>query len=361
LNKLQTAVAKIVTAVISTLLALAVAEVASRYLYHIEIAHFLDSNGKPTDIRLDDPELEFKLKPDFHGRLVGSEFQDSIITNSSGFRDSQEFVKEKGGAYRILGLGDSFAFGWGVEEHQTYLSRLGKVLESKLGKSVETFNLGVWGYGTIQEVKVFQQFRDYRPDLVILEFYARNVYISEPGNDLVDNYDFDEWYRTRNLAQEVRSKEREPSRLHLNAIKEFVAEHCNLCKIGALVFGGLIRKDFHPRGNPVRSKVAWRITEDELKEFDRDLGSMNIKCLLLWVPPLGMVQAKDDSVIATLRSFELQNIKLVSVLDVLARSPARYYYKLDTHWRPAGQEAAAEALAQAIVTEGILPSTKKTK
>jgi hypothetical protein len=361
LNKLETAVAKVLTAVIATLLALVVAEIASRHLYHVEMAHFVDSSGKPADMLVDDPELEYRMKPDFRGRQVGSEFQVSISTNSSGFRDNKEFFKEKGEAYRILGLGDSITFGWGVEGDQTYLSRLGAVLESELGRKVETFNLGVWGYGTIQEVKVFQQFRDYKPDLVILEFFARNVYVEEAGNDLVDNYNFDQWYRTRDLPQEVRRKEQQANRFHPNATKEFVAEHCNLCKIGVLVFGGFIRKGFHPRGNEERTKVAWQITEDELKEFDGDLGSMNIKCLLLWVPPLGMVQAKDDSVVATLTSFGLQNIKVISALDVLARSPATYYYKLDTHWRPAGQKAVADLLAQTIVSEGLLRSRKKAQ
>ena len=361
MNKLETAVAKVLTAVIATLLTLVVAEIASRYLYHVEMAHFVDSSGKPTDMLLDDPELEYRMKPDFRGRQVGSEFQVSISTNNLGFRDNQDFFKEKGEAYRILGLGDSIAFGWGVGADQTYLSRLGAVLENKLGRKVETFNLGVWGYGTIQEVKVFQQFRDYKPDLVILEFFARNVYVEEAGNDLVDNYNFYEWYRTRGLPQEIRRKEREANRFHLNATKEFVAEHCNLCKIGVLVFGGFIRRGFHPRGNEERTRVAWQITEDELKEFDGDLGSMNIKCLLLWAPPLGMVQAKDNSVVATLASFGLQNIKVISALDVLARSPTAYYYKLDTHWRPAGQEAVAELLAQTIVTEDLLPRKKKTE
>ena len=359
MNKVGTAVAKVLTAVIATLLALVVAEVASRYLYHVEMAHFVDSSGKPTDMLLDDPELEYRLKPNFRGRQVGSEFQVSISTNNLGFRDSKEFVKEKGETYRILGLGDSITFGWGVEENNTYLSRLESVLESKLGRKVETYNLGVWGYGTIQEVKVFQQFREYKPDLVILEFFARNVYVEEAGNDLVDNYNFAQWYRTRDLPQQIRRKEREANRFHINATKEFVAEHCNLCKVGVLVFGDFIRKGFHPQGNEERTKVAWQITENELHEFDGDLGSMNIKCLLLWVPPLGMVQAKDESVIATLGSFGLQNIKVISALDVLARSPAEYYYKLDTHWRPAGQEAVAQFLAQTIVTEDILPSMKK--
>jgi len=95
LNKLKTAAANVLTVVVATLLSLVMAEIASRYLYHVEIAHFVDSNGKPTDIRLNDPELEFKLKPDFRGGQIGSEFQVSVSTNSSGFRDNKQFLKKR--------------------------------------------------------------------------------------------------------------------------------------------------------------------------------------------------------------------------------------------------------------------------
>jgi len=354
MSKLSQWGGKLLLVVVSTLLALLLAEIASRYLYPVEIAHFEDCQGRPTEIRLNDPELEVRLKPNFCGQLVGSEFKNSIRTNSSGFRDSQEFVKSKGDAYRIFGLGDSFTFGWGVEPEQTFLSLLGRKLSAELGGRVEIFNLGVWSYGTIQEVKVFHMFQDYHPDLVILQFYARDAYIQEAGNDLVDNYEFDHWYKSRKDPKGRRG-------LTATAAKRLIAQHCNLCKIFVLEFGAYVKGNFHPRGDEQRKEVAWQITKNELLKFDRDLESMKIKCVLLWIPPPGTIRAKDNAVFERLSSFPLYNIVLVNPLNALSGNTAAYYYSLDTHWRPAGHQVVADLLSQTITAHALLPRRQQAQ
>lgn len=68
------------------------------------------------------------------------EFSFTVKTNSRGFRD-REFSDQKGARMRILALGDSFTYGWGVEIDQSWP----KLLEQHLRKSgldVEVANLG---------------------------------------------------------------------------------------------------------------------------------------------------------------------------------------------------------------------------
>lgn len=68
------------------------------------------------------------------------EFSFTVQTNSLGFRD-REFTAEKKSNFRILTLGDSFTYGWGVESEQSWP----KVLEQELrngGANVEVANLG---------------------------------------------------------------------------------------------------------------------------------------------------------------------------------------------------------------------------
>jgi len=154
------------------------------------------------------------------------------------------------------------------------------LLESQSGRKVEAFDLG-YGLWDHPRGEGFRAVSDYKPDLVILEFFARNVYVEEAGNDLVDNYNFYHWYETRDLPKEMRSRERDANQFHMNATKEFIAQHCNLCKLAILGFGGLFRKGFHPRGNEQRTKLAWQITEDELKKFDDELGSNECQMLAL--------------------------------------------------------------------------------
>ena len=74
-----------------------------------------------------------------------------VTINSDGFRDIDRVTSKDGQTIRILGLGDSFTFGWGVSLEKTYLKRLEATLPQIIGHPVETINTGVpgWGYGPI--------------------------------------------------------------------------------------------------------------------------------------------------------------------------------------------------------------------
>ena len=94
----------------------------------------------------------------------------TLRTNRRGMRDSLEYDPAATGAVRIVGIGDSGMFGWGVDQDQDYLS----VLESRLneagdGRRYEVLNLAVPGYNTGQEVEML---RDrglaFRPRIVIV-------------------------------------------------------------------------------------------------------------------------------------------------------------------------------------------------
>lgn len=57
-----------------------------------------------------DVELDFRLEPDFEGVLRGvGEFRVEVRTNSRGLRGGPPAEDRP----RLLGLGDSFLFGWG--------------------------------------------------------------------------------------------------------------------------------------------------------------------------------------------------------------------------------------------------------
>lgn len=340
---------KILLSVCSVLLTLLFCEITSRHIYPTSVAHFVGCDGKSVDMDLPDPQLEFRLKPNFCGKQVATEFQVSVRTNSSGFRNNQEFRREKPpGTFRILGLGDSFTFGWGVEENQTYLSVLARKLERRFNRNVEVFNLGVWNYGTLQELKVFHQFESYQPDLITLEFYARNAFVNEFANDLVDNYYFDFW-----------SKSRQTSAMSLplpisRRTGRFLLAHSNLFRIGALELGSIVKRLYQPTGDQEMLAAAWRITDDALHTFDRDLQSMNQKCVLIWAAPPGTIHAKDPSVFRHLASLGLRNVILVSTMEEMGNGVQNYYYHMDNHWNAMGQQAVANVLFQSIVRQGLI-------
>lgn len=107
---------------------------------------------------------------------VGGYRLDGVSTNSRGVRGASEHaVLKPAGARRIVVLGDSFTWGLGVRDEETWPA----VLQS-LQDGVEVINLGVIGYGTDQQyLRLCEEGLRYEPDLVILGFFGpdavRNV------------------------------------------------------------------------------------------------------------------------------------------------------------------------------------------
>jgi lysophospholipase L1-like esterase len=90
-------------------------------------------------------------------------------TNSLGLREP-EIPAKNGAKMRVLVLGDSYTFGWAIEEEETYPSQIQAQLQ-KEGLSVEIINGGVPAYGTVQEQDFLESiYSKLRPDFLILGF-----------------------------------------------------------------------------------------------------------------------------------------------------------------------------------------------
>ncbi len=119
------------------------------------------------------PRMLYELRPQasitFDGewrRIPPTQIQIS----ASGLRD-RDYPIPKGKAFRILILGDSVTFGWGVNLEDTFVKKLEKILNEREGREFEVINLGVPGYNTRQEVEFFKEKGlALDPDLVLVGF-----------------------------------------------------------------------------------------------------------------------------------------------------------------------------------------------
>ncbi len=105
----------------------------------------------------------------FH-TITGVLFYPSI--NSYGFRGG-EWAKEKAqNKSRIVVLGDSFAFGEGLDDNQTWPFLLEKYLNKGVNRgSFEVLNFGYQGSSTTEELRIFEQEASvFSPDFVILSY-----------------------------------------------------------------------------------------------------------------------------------------------------------------------------------------------
>lgn len=106
-----------------------------------------------------------------------------VQINSHGLRDREHAPRKPPATFRIVVLGDSFTAAPAVALEESYPFRLQQDFNkcpAMSGREVETINLGVMGFGTLQEYLALEKTGwTYDPDLVLLGFY--------PGNDVQDN------------------------------------------------------------------------------------------------------------------------------------------------------------------------------
>jgi len=99
-------------------------------------------------------------EPKNHGR---------VRTNAQGMRNLENFSFEKGDKPRLLIVGDSYSFGHGVSNEETYAYLLNK--EYMPGWQV--MNLAVSATGTDQNYLMYEHFGEkFSPDIVLLGFYV---------------------------------------------------------------------------------------------------------------------------------------------------------------------------------------------
>lgn len=118
-----------------------------------------------------DPLLGWVHVPSAQGSHVHRDFEVHVATNRQGFRDDPVSFEPIPGRRRVLFLGDSFGFGYGVERGEL----LPDLLEQRF-PDTEFVNASVAGYGTDQQLLFFRE-RGYRyaAELVLYLFHPNDI------------------------------------------------------------------------------------------------------------------------------------------------------------------------------------------
>ena len=148
-------------AVVSLVLALVLSVVADRVL------------GAFVSPPVAEGQMELIFPPGSEQTFATGEFTYTARTNSLGLRNHEIGPKESG-ICRIVAIGDSFTYGWGVEIEQTWL----KLLEANLrdaGVDAETINVGKPGTGPPFYAEISERAIPlFEPDIVIVAMLQGN-------------------------------------------------------------------------------------------------------------------------------------------------------------------------------------------
>ncbi len=354
------------------------------------------------------------LEPDASSFQRTRDYGVLVRTNALGMRDRPHDPLPAPGSFRIVVLGDSF-----MEAYQVPLENsLPYLLQERLApRGVEVLNLGVGGYGTAQALLALEEEGlGYRPDLVVLAFYA--------GNDVQNNsyaieaalHGEDEpatfsrpYARASSLDAELEWRPPERARLEpyarrwrerrdssLDALRRMLqpAMVVNLVEQATgrlwsrirgrdpydpqLLFGWPFLREL---SDPEAARLwheAWTATRRLLLEIDRVSHAAGARFAVLIVPTQFQVDlgaraavqaAYPDLDFDPLRiNRELERfcadagIPLLDPTPALAREQAAgrpmYYALEDHHWNVAGQALVTDLLAEFLAERSLVPSTR---
>lgn len=148
-------------------------EIGLRIIFHRSMDFDIEMWKYATVLKkvADDPVQGHEHAPGKRAFLMGVD----VEINSHKLRDyDYDFVKPAG-VKRVLMLGDSLTFGWGVRFEETTAKLLESRLNAKEGKW-QVINAGVGNYNTSQEVAYFfnKGYR-YQPDVVVLNYFVNDA------------------------------------------------------------------------------------------------------------------------------------------------------------------------------------------
>lgn len=321
---------KLVLLLVSSLLCFAVAEVTVRLLGHNTV-------GKRSG------NVVLHQTPEFAHRAV---------LNSIDLRD-EEIGPKLPGEIRILAIGDSFTYGLGVEEGETYVRRTESLLRARFaapgGDSIRVINGGVGGGPGRQAAWLRETGVELEPDVVVLGFYV--------GNDLYDDLAWERGDPMNADRKGVRSLLSKSMFLDW-AWSRLVA----IDRVDRWLFRYGARKS--PRGmylvdQPELEQRAWETTLDRIEEIAETAARAGAQTLVMIIPTSNQVRRPDEfetgsdprlpNRILTDR-LDRARIPHLDLLDTLTKEDAgnRLYFRRDIHWTPAGHHVAATLLAERI-------------
>lgn len=376
----------------SVMVTLVVAELVLQFVYPSHATWRLH--------RIPDRELGWVLEPGAHyTRHVPGTFVD-VRYNSEGFRDSEPTDASTKTGTRIVVLGDSFMEANMVPLGQVFHKQLERMAAAD-GKSLTTYNLGVAGYGTLQEYLTFRKSGGPRkPDLVLLAFFLHNDIVNNAEHmnlgpqakrggkrkrPFLDESDETQW-RIRKPDYDyiqqryLRNKNSWSFRLKHDSVLLTLVRHAGRAlKSKTQAFHGRGALAMHRCDSATSHKQAWATTERILKRLKQEIESAGARLVVFSVPALfdsDMVAARELERLANdkqrvlcveespgyrelssiLERNDIAYVDLVPAFrDAVTNSERSMFVRGDWHWNGEGHELAARRVYDALRSRGYLP------
>ncbi len=137
--------------------------------------------GKRPGFYVADKFLGWKPAPNLDHTFFGTDYSIKVETDADGYRLGK--LGEVDYSKKLVVLcGDSNTFGWGVSTDETFASYLDEMVYEASGGTTRVVNLGVGGYGLVQECDRLKEFLEKHPNAHVV-----SLIVQHSPNDATDN------------------------------------------------------------------------------------------------------------------------------------------------------------------------------
>lgn len=291
-----------------------------------------------------DELLGWAHTPNQRARFNHQDFSVEVVINSQGMRDS-EYSLERTEKRRMLVLGDSFGWGFGVELHE----RFSEILEN-IHPDWEIINASVSGYGTDQEFLFLKEKGIVlKPDVVLLLFCENDF---ESNVRAEDNWYFKPYFVIESGQLKLHNVPVPKATIHHQQIERFFLGRTYL-------------------GQALFYCIKDRLNSNNGSGDDQRMD--NVTYLLL--TSMNELCKKSGSVFM-LVSVPTNNLRNRTFLQKFAKEEKIAYLPLDTqfestvtsttfphdsHWNAKGHEIAANAIDAFLLKSGVFDASKSER
>lgn len=305
--------------------------------------------------------------------------------NEIGMRDTRQIADYQKIPCKILAIGDSFTYGWGVNDNETFC----KVFEKKINRdSVAVLNAGASGAGTDYALKFFQvRGEELSPKVVVYFFYE---------NDISDNLEY-RYFTIKNDSVFVKQTNETSN---LNAIQKnkfanskvynWFSSHSHLFNMIRTQVGIMWNKKVKQENQQVTTtqaktpkitsspdttpkSVQTTLAQDEfyptykyLKLLAEDVKKTGAKFYTFYIPSNKSIEEFQKSGTMTKEKkivdfCKANGIKVYSFKDAIMKNKdpfKAYYFQTDLHWNKAGNKVAGEYLYEVLNKELFSPNNQ---
>ena len=347
----------VLLAVISFLLAITIAEISLRLVWEKpQITTKPKTNWSIIPERIwteYHPTLGWFHQKSKKAVLIKDGWSVEVNTNATGMRGVKNYSIEKPAhVTRIMSLGDSFVFGFGVKDNETFSARL-----EQSNPNLEVLNFGVAGYGLDQILLSYREMgRQYKPDLVIIGIfpeqfwrstraftdagYAKPYYALSGEHLVLHNVPTPQPFELKHNQF--------PDLIETNDVKDFFEK--------SILYRSFRRSLIRMGKEFGWVDPEWILGRRLLKTLITDIKADQAQVVLVIIPPDRWVKsARLDSLRRSLLRFaQREQVPMIDLTPFFFKAIQQsditeYYIKNDWHWTAKGHQLATSILNDFIL------------